>query len=376
MDTLFQFVDAQLFASLIELKDKGNHEFLDFKTYEEMYMNVRECVDLCHRDGVIKDEVAINPEKYIILDNGLIPMLKRYKDAGIKVFLLTNSHWEYTSVAMNYLFHGRKVEAQLKSMDEWMDLFDLVVVGSCKPAYMVDPYLNLYRVNPKDGSLLNTDGVFEIQALGRHGNGAELFLQKGKVFQGGNWKHLHAMLEIEAGEEILYVGDHLYSDVLRSKRTLGWRSVFIMPELEDEMRVFDANKHILKQIVQLRNLRDELSGYHDSVQLTGGAGASNILKIIEEDDATIKRTLTDLAEQWHSAFHPVWGAMFNAGYQDSRFAFFVQNYACLYTSRATNLGLSFASRSFRTTTEMLPHDKMIADVETEFVEFDPWADQI
>jgi len=112
MDTLFQFVDAQLFASLIELKDKGNHEFLDFKTYEEMYMNVRECVDLCHRDGVIKDEVAINPEKYIILDNGLIPMLKRYKDAGIKVFLLTNSHWEYTSVAMNYLFHGRKVEAQ------------------------------------------------------------------------------------------------------------------------------------------------------------------------------------------------------------------------------------------------------------------------
>ena len=126
MDTLFQFVDAQLFASLIELKDKGNHEFLDFKTYEEMYMNVRECVDLCHRDGVIKDEVAINPEKYIILDNGLIPMLKRYKDAGIKVFLLTNSHWEYTSVAMNYLFHGRKVDAQLKSMDEWMDLFDLV----------------------------------------------------------------------------------------------------------------------------------------------------------------------------------------------------------------------------------------------------------
>ena len=29
------------------------------------------------------------------------------------------------------------------------------------------------------------------------------------------------MLEIEAGEEILYVGDHLYSDVLRSKRIDG-----------------------------------------------------------------------------------------------------------------------------------------------------------
>lgn len=120
-----QFVDAQLFASLIDLKDNGDHESLDFKTYEEMYQDVRACVDLCHRDGVIKDEVARNPEKYIILDNGLIPMLKRYKKGGIKVFLLTNSYWEYTSVAMNYLFHGRKVDNELKEKDEWLDLFDL-----------------------------------------------------------------------------------------------------------------------------------------------------------------------------------------------------------------------------------------------------------
>lgn len=103
MDTLFQFVDAQLFALLVELKDKGEYEFLDFKTYEEIYRHIRESVDLCHRDGVIKDEVAIHPEKYIVLDKGLIPMLKRYRDAGVKLFLLTNSHWEYTSTAMNYL---------------------------------------------------------------------------------------------------------------------------------------------------------------------------------------------------------------------------------------------------------------------------------
>jgi len=65
MDTLFQFVDAHLFACLIDLKDKGQHEFLDFRTYDEMYRHVRECVDLCHRDGVIKDEVARDPSKYV-----------------------------------------------------------------------------------------------------------------------------------------------------------------------------------------------------------------------------------------------------------------------------------------------------------------------
>jgi 5'-nucleotidase len=63
MDTLFQFVDAQLFALLVNLKDHGDSDFLDFKTYTEIYRDIRQSVDLCHRDGVIKNEVARNPEK-------------------------------------------------------------------------------------------------------------------------------------------------------------------------------------------------------------------------------------------------------------------------------------------------------------------------
>ena len=118
-------------------------------------------------------------------------MLQSYRDAGVKVFLLTNSYWEYTAVAMNYLFHGKKVPKDVFSRNVWLDLFDLVIVGSCKPAFLVDPYLNLFRVNPQDGSLRNTDGVFEIESFGP--NGAEKFLQQGKVFQGGNWLQLQAM---------------------------------------------------------------------------------------------------------------------------------------------------------------------------------------
>ncbi len=125
MDTLFQFVDAHLFALLIDMKDQGEHESLDLKTYEEIYREVRECVDLCHRDGVIKDEVARNPDKYIIVDKGLVPMLRRYREEGVKLFLLTNSYWEYTSTAMNYLYHGRRVDDSEQKKNEWLDLFDL-----------------------------------------------------------------------------------------------------------------------------------------------------------------------------------------------------------------------------------------------------------
>jgi 5'-nucleotidase len=238
---------------------------------------------------------------------------------------------------------------------------------------MLDPYLQLFRVNMQDGSLKNTDGIYDIEAL--NPNGAEKFLKKGKVFQGGNWQHLHAMLEVQAGDEILYVGDHLYADVLRSKRTLGWRSMFIMPELEEEIRVFSETIPLARKISDLRDLRDEISMKAEEIRRTEDVTDPKVeqkLSEMEQDDATIKATLTDLAEAWHGSFHPIWGAMFNAGYQDSRFAFYVENYACLYTSRATNLGLASTDRSFRTTLERLPHDRLLAETKSKFEDKDPW----
>eukprot|EP00529_Nitzschia_sp_RCC80_P011299 CAMPEP_0113489550 /NCGR_PEP_ID=MMETSP0014_2-20120614/26586_1 /TAXON_ID=2857 /ORGANISM="Nitzschia sp." /LENGTH=632 /DNA_ID=CAMNT_0000383289 /DNA_START=82 /DNA_END=1976 /DNA_ORIENTATION=+ /assembly_acc=CAM_ASM_000159 len=337
MDTLFQFVDAQLFALLVEMKDSGDHEFLDYRTYTEIYKNIRESVDLCHRDGVIKDEVAREPEKYLVLDKGMIPMLRRYKAEGTKLFLLTNSFWEYTSTAMNYLYHGKKVDEETQKKNMWLELFDVAIAGSCKPAFLLDPYLQLFRVNMEDGSLWNTDGVYDMAAMG----GAEEFLKEGKVFQGGNWLHLHKLLGA-SGDEILYVGDHLYSDVLRSKRTLGWRSLFIMPELEDEIRNFEKVLPLRLEIEGLRKLRDELGSKAEQIRRTSDLDDPAVQKLLdemEEDDRTIKETLSPLTASWHRQFSPTWGAMFTAGYQDSRFAFFVENYACLYTSRASNLGL-------------------------------------
>jgi 5'-nucleotidase len=238
---------------------------------------------------------------------------------------------------------------------------------------MLDPYLQLFRVNMEDGSLKNTDGVFEMNALS---NGVEDFLKMGKIFQGGNWQHLHKMMGIKSGDEILYVGDHLYSDVLRSKRTLGWRSLFIMPELEGEIQTFAETMPLRQQIEDLRNLRGEMGRRAEEIRRTSDVAdpaVRNLLEEMGEDDNMIKTTLSPLVDQWHKSFHPIWGAMFNAGYQDSRFAFFVENYACLYTSRASNLGLVSSHKSFRTTMEMLPNDRLVADPETSLDDTYPWT---
>lgn len=46
-----------------------------------------------------------------------------------QVFLLTNSLWDYTHVVMNFLSGKAKREERTT---EWLDLFDVVIVGACK----------------------------------------------------------------------------------------------------------------------------------------------------------------------------------------------------------------------------------------------------
>jgi hypothetical protein len=53
---------------------------------------------------------------------------------------------------------------------------------------------------------------------------------------------LHKMLAVESGSEVLYVGDHIYGDILRSKKSLGWRTMLVVPELENELALQSKHK--------------------------------------------------------------------------------------------------------------------------------------
>mmetsp|Transcript_32036 Transcript_32036/g.101948 ORF Transcript_32036/g.101948 Transcript_32036/m.101948 type:complete len:345 (-) Transcript_32036:206-1240(-) len=341
MDTLFHVVDASLFAQLVDLKDSDPAAVT--KDFATMYKDVRACVDLCHRDGTIKDLVAQDPKPYIKEDPNLIPMLRAYKNAGKKVFLLTNSYWEYTNVVMNFLW-GNDVEN--RDLD-WIDLFDVVICGATKPHFLTDPYLNLFRVRTEDGTLENTDGAPE--------TGVDEFLAKGKVFQGGNFRDLHRMLELSSGERLLYVGDHMYSDVLRTKRSLGWRTCLIIPELEHEIDTLNGNEELIDNIARLRREQYEKDLRVDDM-VTHGDVDEEALSALDEAQAKIKEELRAANEAYHHAFHPTWGQLFKAGYQDSQFSKQVQTYACLYTGKASNLGHVAPLRHFRPAMDRMPHE--------------------
>lgn len=68
-----------------------------------------------------------------------------------------------------------------------------------------------------------------------HGGMHLAALQGSRVFQGGTYTDLHGMLGVRSGADVLYVGDHIYGDIVKSKKSLGWRTMLVIPELESEL---------------------------------------------------------------------------------------------------------------------------------------------
>lgn len=167
--------------------------------------------------------------------------------------------------------------------------------------------LALFRVNEVDEGLKNVENVPSDPV------GVKNFLAEGKFFQGGNAQMLHKLLQITAGDRLLYVGDHMYADILRSKRTLGWRTCLIVPELTGEIMAYKRHRAERTELLALRR---------EQFLLESTLSVEN-----EEDNAKVAERLEFLRAEirtklvtYNQVFHPKWGPLFRAGFQESRFA--------------------------------------------------------
>ena len=56
------------------------------------------------------------------------------------------------------------------------------------------------------------------------------------VYSGGSSEVLSRLIGAK-GRDVLYVGDHIFGDVIKSKKLRGWRTFLIVPELNDEVNI-------------------------------------------------------------------------------------------------------------------------------------------
>ncbi|KAK8683772.1 hypothetical protein V6N13_039822 [Hibiscus sabdariffa] len=368
IDTLFSLAEAYLFAQLVDFKDKNPGKVPEGADYARMYKDVRAAVDLCHRDGTLKQMVAKDPKRYINEDNFIVPMFKMLRDSGRSTFLVTNSLWDYTNIVMNFLCASRTLDGSLICNFDWLQYFDVVITGSAKPGFFhEDNRANIFEVEPESGMLLNTDNGTPMPQVGNTSpNVLSKGLNKGcRVFQGGNVAHLHNLLSIESSSQVLYVGDHIYGDILRSKKVLGWRTMLVVPELEREVELLWEFRDMRKQLRLLRNERDLVED-----QIHHLKWSLKIERLCDDENEKITSALSELESQsdkarlahqqaqreCHQKFHKIWGQLMKTGYQNSRFAHQVERFACLYTSQVSNLSLYSPDKYYRPSEDFMPHE--------------------
>nr|GMD94519.1 5'-nucleotidase domain-containing protein 4 isoform X2 [Ipomoea batatas]GME00188.1 5'-nucleotidase domain-containing protein 4 isoform X2 [Ipomoea batatas]GME09812.1 5'-nucleotidase domain-containing protein 4 isoform X2 [Ipomoea batatas] len=222
------------------------------------------------------------------------------------------------------------------------------IVYSANPGFFDEENrANLFGVDPKTRMLMNTDNGIPMAQVGSTSIRLPIeSLTKGcRFFQGRSVGHLHKLLNIESSSRILYVGDHIYGDILRSKKALGWRTMLVVPELKREVELLWELKDTRKHLQSLRSERDHIEDDIDHLKWR--------LKSQGADDAEKERLSSKLVEL---QFHKVWGQLMKTGYQNSRFAHQVERFACLYTSQVTNLSLYSPDKYYRPSEDFMPHE--------------------
>lgn len=118
-------------------------------SYKSMFQDVRTAVDYVHIKGDLKRLTVENLPKFVQRDDRLPTLLVRLRANGAKVFLLTNSDYNYTDKIMKYILEPvEKTEASRS----WMSYFDYVVIDAKKPLFFGEGTV-LRQVNTTTGAL-------------------------------------------------------------------------------------------------------------------------------------------------------------------------------------------------------------------------------
>jgi HAD superfamily 5'-nucleotidase-like hydrolase len=363
VDTLFHLPEVYLYATLVDFfESRKQRSEID---YEALYGDVREMIDEAHGDGSIKKFIVAKPGQFVRRDPKLGVVLEEFRRSGKKLFLLTNSEYYYSDALLRHLLERRSDDRP------WESYFDLLIFDSRKPAFFLEE---------------NRERLEAIPVSTRYPVPA---------YSGGHARFLQEKIGAH-GDEILYFGDHTYGDILRSKKTLGWRTAMIVPEVEREIAVTQqvardvakleelvqqhdqielAKAEVERRLRRLLRAREE-EARHDAAPREGTTGGSvpwtepeaeerreKQIRQLRESMNGLDHRASSLAgeirshrRKIESSYNPYWGSVFREGNVVSRFGDQVRDFACLYTSRVSNFLRYPWNYFFQSPVTFMPHD--------------------
>lgn len=334
VDTAFSIAFCALFSQLIDVKDKKPDKL---PNYGQIARDILNYVDQVHGDGSLKSVISSNLETYVYKDPAIVSGLKHFIAYGKKFFVLTNSDFAYTKLMLEYAITPFLEQGQC-----WQDLFVYVITLANKPRFFYDN-LKFLSIDPKTGCMTNLDGAI-----------------KPGVYQGGCAKKFTTDLGIN-GDEILYIGDHIYGDILRLKKDCNWRTALVVDELGEEIIAQRKAQGVEEQITSCLNkkvlLEQEYIGLctkkiDEAQSLKYEAELEELQNKVIKADAKI----TALLDKQSLFYNHRWGRVFRVGAEESYFAYQVDRYACIYMEKLADLLEQSPLSYFRAPRRLLPHD--------------------
>lgn len=334
VDTTFSISYCVLYMQIVDLKDSNpDLPIPDYKTIE---LDLLEALDTSHRDGSLKSQVKKNVKKFIVQDELIVSSLERFKKHGKKLWVITNSDYEYSKLLLDYA-----INPFLKDHKNWSELFNLVVTLASKPRFFTDK-MPLLQIDPETGFMRNHHGKIE-----------------DGIYQGGNAQIIQKNSGL-SGEQILYLGDHIYGDVLQIKKTCNWRTALVIDELHDEIEALEKSDALSKEINALMGekvlLEKKLDDLFDKEIEKNKKPDKEKIKVHFEKIEKVDKKIGKLIRAHSQHFNPNWGETMRAGVEPSRLAGQIEKYACIYMAKISDFSEYSPRTYYRPRKKTLPHE--------------------
>jgi len=347
LNTLFSISEACIFVQLVDLLDRN--ALPGCTGYEDLFRRVRRSVDEAHMEGRLKAEILADPDRFIEPDHEVPLTLLDQKKSGKKILLISNSEWSYVDPILTYAFNPH-----LPKSKKWRDLFDIIIVGARKPAFFT-LHMPVFEVVNEDGLLRETRGL----------------LNPGHIYMGGNAHLVEQSLGL-SGEALMYVGDHIFTDVNISKNISRWRTALIIREIEEEVAAVGDFQPRYTELNALMKIKEKMESQYCSLRLSAQRIQRRYdplgdvaLPILQQQMSDLSKSISEvdtrlapLAQAAGQLLNPNWGLLMRTGIDKSHLARQIERYADIYTARVSNFLHVTPFAFLRSNRGSLPHDPL------------------
>ncbi|KAJ8950351.1 hypothetical protein NQ314_007886 [Rhamnusium bicolor] len=177
---LFSVPEMGLICNVADYFERNHIDYHPEILFRDIKNSIRNSHPIMHKI------VAQNVSEYIEYNEKLKPFFDRLVNANKKLFLVTNSPYGFVNKGMEFMV-GRN----------WKEYFDVLIVQARKPKFFTD--------------ISRPIRVFDEQS-GTHIWDRVVKLEKGTIYYEGTVKQLQELTGWR-GHQVLYFGDHPYSDL-------------------------------------------------------------------------------------------------------------------------------------------------------------------